>query len=153
MRLLLAALLAGLPRPCAAAGAQVQAEALEEGSADAASAVYDGGTAPEDSGAVPLPPAGDHNPDGVHAPRPRPAARPVPPEPGADAPSAAGAQEPEEEKSWWDKLPKKQMAIGAAFGAVGFGVIGFALGGPAGMLLGAAAGAAFMAGVAYVNSL
>lgn len=51
-----------------------------------------------------------------------------------------------------DEVPKHKLAIAAGMGAIGFGLIGFLFGGPVGMMIGAAIGAAATAGLAYLNN-
>ncbi|MFA6093880.1 MAG: hypothetical protein WCU88_10010 [Elusimicrobiota bacterium] len=46
----------------------------------------------------------------------------------------------------------KRDAIGGAFGAVGFGILGMIFGGPVGMFVGAAVGFGIMAGVTHLNN-
>ncbi|HAH07822.1 MAG TPA: hypothetical protein DCM05_15080 [Elusimicrobia bacterium] len=60
----------------------------------------------------------------------------------------------EEQKPKDDELMKnlKKDAIGGAYGAVGFGILGFLFGGPVGALIGALIGFAVMGAVIHLNN-
>jgi hypothetical protein len=74
-----------------------------------------------------------------------------PPAPGGQF-AASADSEPDAEAEEESATPWKKMAVGAAGGAIGFGIIGFLLGGPIGALVLGAIGAAFMGGVTwYIN--
>jgi len=60
----------------------------------------------------------------------------------------AEAKKEEEKKG----VPIHKLAIGAGAGAIGFGLLGFILGGPVGAVIGAALGAAVMGGVTWLNN-
>lgn len=68
-----------------------------------------------------------------------------------DIPTPIGADKDPEKPPEGPKIPWRPIAIGGAAGAVAFGILGFLLGGPVGLLIGAAAGVAIMGTVTAVN--
>ena len=73
-------------------------------------------------------------------------------EPGAGPASRDLAKQAEDEKKKELMANLKKDAIGGAFGAAGFGILGFIFGGPIGAVVGAMIGFALMGAVTHLNN-
>ena len=78
---------------------------------------------------------------------------------GGGSPSLTVTEPPAVTPDVAEKAPEKKdgpawkkIAIGAGVGAIGFGILGLVLGGPVGMMIGAALGAAAMGGVTHLRN-